>query len=318
MDMKRYALPVAISLAILAAIWGLGFLFSRTATSDHRLHVVATFFPLASLSQEIGGDSLRVTQIIPDGVEVHDYDPSAQDIAELLSADVVVMNGGGVDDWAEEVILQERSENLPVIVRFDEIVPFLKISESEEDTHGEHNDEHEGGLDPHAWLDPARMESLVREMGEAFIGQDIDNGSVYADGVLRAVQELRAFDVRMTEALEQCPHRSVFVTHDAFSYWGLRYGIDFHGISGLSPEAEPSLATLADLREEMVHTHATTVFFESPASEALAQTLASEVGISAQQLSPLEGRLAGEQDATYLELLEKNRQALLSGISCTP
>lgn len=287
---------------------------TKSATPTASIQVAATFFPLADLAREVGGDEVMVTQIVPDGVEPHDYEPSADDVAQILSADIVVMNGGGVDAWAEK-LTSDIEQAGGIVVRMSDVVPFIAGS-------GEADEEGElpSAFDPHAWLDAARMQELAKAVAEALITKDEAHAARYATRADSERTALAELDARYKKTLQSCKTNTILVTHNAFRYWGLRYNLEVEGVSGITPEAEPSVQDLANLVEKAKDLGVTTVFFESPASTALAQTLAQEIGASVDVLSPLEGRTPEEiaEGATYFTIMEHNLAALSRALACTP
>ncbi len=310
--------------ALLAGGWYLG-RGERGNTPKNQIEVVATFFPLADFAQEIGEEYVSVRQITPDGVEVHEYEPSPQDIAHFLSADVVLLNGGGLDAWAENLLPDAEAAGIKV-VRMSDVVPFLAGEEEghEEEGHEEEEEEHghghEGAQDPHAWLDSARAQEMVRAIAEALIEKDPAHAERYAHEMQKLREELAALDADFSETLRTCEQSNVLVAHDAFRYWELRYNIAIHAVAGISPEAEPSVKNMAKLIEEAKELGVTTVFFESPASTALAETIAQEIGASVDVLYTLEGRTE-EQIAAgegYTSIMRKNLHALAQALSCQP
>lgn len=288
--------------------------------TENRVQVVATFFPLADFAKTVGGSKADVMQIAPDGVEVHEYEPSPQDIATLLSADVVLINGGGVDAWAEDLIPDAEAAGVAV-VRMSDVVPFLERSaEQEEDNHEEGEDVHghESGTDPHAWLDLARAQEMVRAIGRALIAQDAKHVDEYTKNANALRKNLEELDQRFQSTLATCQSRTIFAAHDAFSYWGLRYNVDVHAVSGISPDAEPSVQDLAGIIREAKALRINTIFFESPASTALATVIASEIGAVVDVLNPLESRTQEQivSGATYLTIMEENLNALSKALTC--
>lgn len=312
----RWGVGICALLLLGVAGWFLG---SRSDTPEDsgKLVVVATFFPLADWARSVGSDEVSVMQVVPDGVEPHDYEPSPRDVEAMLSADVVLINGAGVDTWAEDVIPDAEAAGVTV-VRMSDVVPFVEIGEEEheedEEDHG-----HEGSLDPHAWLDIGRAQEMVRAIAETFIVKDEAHLATYAtnaDSLRRALAEL---DTRFSHTLASCEKDTILVAHDAFTYWELRYGIEIASVSGISPEAEPSVQELARLTEEAKEKGITTVFFESPASTAVATTIANEIGASVDVLYPLEGRTQEQitAAATYTDIMEQNLSALSRALTCT-
>jgi len=292
---------IIVTALVLAGAWYMD-TRAQTQKDSKNIQVVTTFFPLADFAKTIGGSHIDVVQITPDGVEVHEYEPSPQDVATLLSADVVLVNGGGVDAWADDLVADAESSGVTV-VRMSDIVPFI---------------ERDGVIDPHAWLDVARVQEMARAIGEVLSLRDPEHASAYANGANTFQADLAALDQRFRATLSSCQSRTIFAAHDAFSYWGLRYNVSVHAVSGISPEAEPSVQDLASMIREAKELQVTTIFFESPARTALAATIADEIGATVDVLSPLEGRTPEQiaSGATYLTLMQENLNALSRALTC--
>lgn len=300
---------ISISLAILLGVLGWLAGSSQNAQKDSdNLLVVATFFPLADWARSVGSEEVSVVQIVPDGVEPHEYEPSPRDVETMLSADVLLVNGAGVDVWAENLIKDAEGAGVTV-VRMSDVVPFIEISE----------EGHEGDFDPHAWLDIARAQEMIRAIAEAFMVEDEENIATYATHADDLRKKLGELDEKFSRTLASCESDTVLVAHDAFHYWELRYGVEMVPISGISPEADPSVQDLARLSDLARELGITTIFFESPASSAIATTIAEEVGASVDVLYPLEGRTQEQisSAATYTDIMEQNLSALSKALACT-
>ncbi len=293
-------------------------------THTEKLVVAATFFPYASIAEIIGGDAVEVKQTTPDGVEVHDYDPSPRDIAEILESDIVLMNGGGIDSWVEKIEEDIKKKEV-ALIKMSDVVSLLSAEEEgehEEDHHEEDHEDahmHEGEEDPHAWLDLVRMQEMAREIGKVMSEKDPKNSAVYEENTASLIESLGNLHEAFGKTLASCETKNVLVAHDAFRYWEERYTINVHAIAGISPEAEPSLQNMAKLIEEAEELGVNTVFFESPASSALAETIAQEIGAQVAVLSTLEGRTENQQEKgeNYLAIMQNNLASLAKGLSCT-
>ncbi len=301
---KQMRNTLLLSFAAILCVLGIGYIASHASTDrdTQKIQVVAAFFPLADFARSVGREYVQVTQIVPDGVEPHEYEPSPQDVAVLMSADILVVNGGGVDAWAEKLIPDAEAVGVAV-VRMSDVVPFI---------------ERDGVIDPHAWLDMARAQEMVRVIAEALMIKDEAHATFYASTFQKVQQDLTTLDASFADTLSSCASRTIFVAHDAFSYWAFRYNVDVHAVSGVSPESEPSVQDLAQLIHDAKELGVTTILFESAASTALATTIAEEIGASVDVLSPLEGRTSAEIAAgdTYLTLMQKNLSALSRALSC--
>ncbi|RYE74151.1 MAG: zinc ABC transporter substrate-binding protein, partial [Myxococcales bacterium] len=182
---------------------------------------------------------------------------------------------------------------------------------------GEHAHEHDhGGTDPHFWLDPTRLAKAADAFAAAMAEEDPANASSYEANAAALHEQLDTLDAEFRSGLKTCRTRAIVVSHDAFGYLGSRYDLHVVPIAGLSPDAEPSTKTLAEIRSEAEEEGVTTVFAERLASPALADTLADELGVKIGVLDPLEG-LTKDAKGDYLSIMRENLQTLRTANACS-
>lgn len=263
-------------------------------------HVVATIYPLAEFARQAGGDLVEVTTITPPGVEPHEYEPTPQDMVKLYSADLVLINGNGVDAWADKIIAPLRAKNIPVIRLNDEagMEPL------------------EG--DPHFWLDPALAQRAVTRIAT---GLPIDvTQMVPLEAQKQAyLDQLEALDQSYREGLARCERREMVTTHNAFQYLAKRYQLTTWYILGLSPEEDPSPQTIANVADEAKRKGVDTIFFETLVSPKLAETIAKEINAKTAVLNPIEGVTTEEMASgkNYLSIMRDNLTQLRAALHCT-
>lgn len=271
---------------------------SGPPVDDGRLQVVATFYPLAEFAKQVGGEDIQLTQLVPDGTEPHEYEPTAQQITLASHADVFLMNGGGVDGWADD-IAKAVNDNGGLVVNMAYEVELQ-------------------GNDPHIWLDPERAGTIVGKISMAIIGRDQAHWEDYAARTRAYTAVLESLDKSYRNELAQCSLRDIITSHDAFGYLGARYTFKVHHILGVSPEEEPSVKAITELAQLAKQLKIKTIFFETLVSPKLAQTLASEVGATAKVLNPIEGLTAEERKAgrSYVDLMLENLATLKTAMMC--
>jgi zinc transport system substrate-binding protein len=291
-------------------------------SEERRLSVVASIYPLAELTQEASQGLFTVETIVPGGTEPHDFEPTPRDIAAMLEADVLVLNGAGMDEWALKTADEARAKGAKVILMRDAIT-FLEAADHEEEHEEEegHDDEgHEdhGPLDPHFWLDPQKASAASLQIANVLGQADPENATQYLEAASSYERELLALDDEYAKGLASCGSRSAIVSHDAFNYLAARHNLVLHAIAGLSTEEEPSAKQMGALVDLARRENIGVIFFESLASPRLAQTLASELNVRVLPLNPLEG-LTAEQAASgadYLSVMRENLQNLRLGLQC--
>ncbi len=173
--------------------------------------------------------------------------------------------------------------------------------------------------DPHIWLDPVRMKSIVRRVQRALVKVDPSGRAVYARNADRFVTELDALDARYTKGLATCARKVIVTAHEAFGYLASRYGLRQEGVAGLSPDAEPDAQRLGRLADLVKRLGVTTVFTEELVSPRIADTLAREAGVKTDTLNPLEGLTDQEisRGANYVTVMDQNLVKLRRALGCT-
>ncbi|WP_040336933.1 metal ABC transporter substrate-binding protein [Candidatus Blastococcus massiliensis] len=258
--------------------------------AEGRVQVVATSYPLQYVAEQVGGDLVAVTNLTPPGGDSHGLELSPRAIATLGEADVVVHLSGGLQASVDDVVAQEEPEHL---------VDAAPLADR--------------GVDPHFWLDPARLAELADEVADEYSAVDPDHAADYEARAERLRSSLRELDEEYTEALAPCRGATLLASHEAFGYLADRYGLEQVGVAGLDPHVEVSPARLRQVADEVRDTGARTLFFEAAAGLGVAETLAAELDLGTDVLHPIE-RVA--QDDTYPELMTANLAALERGLVC--
>ena len=235
--------------------------------------VVVTYSVLGNIVEQLVGDAATVTTLIPDGQDPHEFEPSAKDIESLNNANIVVSNGLDFEEGLEETLNNVKTAGVNVFMAGDYIT-VRELSEKEHD---------HGAFDPHLWLSPAAMLEMLPELSKAIgaaIGADL---SVQLE-TLSA--ELTALDTQIQEKIGGVKCELVS-GHDEMGYFADRYGCEVIGavIPSLSTTSESSAGELADLKAE-IETHGVPAIFTGlGTSPAVAEQLASELGVKAVTLS---------------------------------
>jgi len=258
---------------ILICIIGAGFAaFSVTTPKSDKLTLVATFYPLAYLSQEIGGDQIQVTQLIPSNTEIHSWEPSASNIVAAEDADVIVYNGAGADHWMEDDVLPAFSTAKTRTVVDSTAGLQLLLG-------GEHEagEEEHGLYDPHTWISPYMAKLQAEKIYDALVQVDPQHESYYTQRWLDLESRLDQLDNDYLTGLANASKDSIFVSHAAFGYLASRYGFEQHGVIGLSADEQPSASIIANLVSEMEEHQTYVVYVDPVYSSEYAQTIQSEV-----------------------------------------
>lgn len=290
--------------------------------SDDKLNVVVTFYPLYDFALKIGGDRVHVINLVPAGVDSHDWSPKSRDISLITRADLFVYHGVGFEGWVEDVLASLSSDARVKPVKASSGIALMPLHETEEEPdehvegqHGEHHHDH-GGYDPHTWLSPNNAKVLANNIKDALIAVDPEGREVYETRYEELAQRLTNLDQQFREKLEPLARKEIVVTHRSFGYLARDYGLTLLSIMGLTPDAEPTAQDIKRIND-FIKTHQVQyIFYEQLVSDDLAAMLARDAGIETLVLHPLEGltekELAAGED--YFSLMEANLNNLLKAL----
>jgi zinc transport system substrate-binding protein len=246
--------------------------FFSTNQQTSKLQVVASCYPLAFFSQEIGGENVQVTQLAPSNTEIHTWEPSASDITATEDADIIVYNGAGLDHWMQDEMLPALS-NAKTRITVDSTsgLQLLFASENSEE------DEEHGLYDPHTWVSPYMAKLQAEKIYDALVQRDPTHESYYTENWANLKNTLEQIDTNYTARLATKQKNTIFVSHEAFGYVAYRYNFEQQGIIGLSADEQPSAATIANILN-LMEQHQTYVVYVDPIySQNYAQTLKTEL-----------------------------------------
>ena len=286
---------------------------NAAGTGGDKLEVVTAFYPLQYATEQIAGTHATVTNLTKPGAEPHDLELTPQDVAQVGEAGLVVYLHGfqpAVDDAVEQ---EAKDKSLEVGTAADLSRPAV------EEQHAEGEEAHADELknDPHFWLDPSRL----AKVGEAIAGKlaevDPDNAQAYKDNAAKLTKDLTALDSEYKQGLASCENKDLVTSHQAFGYLADRYGLTQVGISGLTPEQEPSPAKLAEVSKFVRDHQVRTIYYETLVSPTIAETVARETDAQTAVLDPLEGITDDSAAKDYPGVMRANLQALEKGQSCS-
>jgi zinc transport system substrate-binding protein len=296
------------TLLTLGAVAGCG--AQANGAADGKFSVVTAFYPLEFLSSRIGGDAVTVSNLTKPGTEPHDVELNPRQVGQVADAGLAVYLRG-FQPAVDDAIAQEAKGR-----SFDAAtaVQLLPIAEHAEEAPGEHAKE-SGGLDPHVWLDPVRFATIADKLAERLGQADPAHAADYTARAATLHAELTKLDTEFATALKTCQRRELVTSHTAFNYLAGRYHLTQVGISGISPESEPTPQRLAEVAAEARAGGTTTIFFETLVSPKVAETIAREVGAKTAVLDPLEGLTEAGTD--YFSVMRANLAALTTALGCT-
>ncbi len=232
---------------------------SRTAevpaADDSRIHIVTTTTMLADLAENIGKDRVSVQGLMGPGVDPHLYQASAGDVGKMQQADVIIYNGLHLEGKMGDVLESLRSQGKTVICIEDGIENDQLLG-TEED---------ENIFDPHIWFDVSIWKSAAAYTASELGKADPDHAGSYLENKEQYITELNELDQYIRSRIEELPEdqRVLITAHDAFRYFGRRYGFEVMGLQGLSTDAEAGTADVRNLAQFIVDHQIKAIFVES-------------------------------------------------------
>ncbi|MGI6296845.1 MAG: metal ABC transporter substrate-binding protein [Armatimonadota bacterium] len=260
MKAKLY-LAIIAAFGILACMSGCG----KPHTGQDKMMVAASIAPLYYFSQQVGGDRVKVTLLVPPGSNPHTYQIQPNQMTDLSKASVLVLNGVGLEFWADRVV--DAANNPKLIVT--DTADGLQIID-EEAGHG-----HEHG-NPHVWLDPADAIHQVEKIRDAFVKADPSHAEQYRANANRLIERLKELDADIRAEVSGFGHKSFVTFHPTWTYFAHRYGLNQAAEIEPSPGKEPSPRDISQAIKIARKLKVRAIFAEPQMSPKAAHVVAEE------------------------------------------
>ncbi|MGW0843276.1 metal ABC transporter substrate-binding protein [Streptomyces sp. NPDC002787] len=317
---RRFLIPAAATAAAALGLTTLTACGGDSAASGNtdKFDVVASFYPMAFLAEQIGGKHVNVTSLTEPGQEPHDLEISAKQTAALQESDAVLYLKGlqpSVDDAVSQSEIKTKIDaaTLTSLEEHGNEVGGHAEEHDDEPVEDEHGHE-ESGKDPHIWLDPVKYAEVAKGVGAALEKADPDHADTYKTNTEALVEKLGALNDQFENGLKNTKTKVFITTHAAFGYLAERYGLTEEAISGLDPESEPSGARVKELEKMAKADGVTTVFYETLVSDKTAKTIAADAGLKTDVLDPIEGITEKSRGKDYFSVQEANLKALRNAL----
>jgi zinc transport system substrate-binding protein len=316
---------LGMSSLLLVAACGASGSSGANGSQSGQLTIVAGFYPLQFVAERVAGSGAEVQSLTQPGAEPHDLELTPRQVARVSTADLVIYEKS-FQAAVDEAVAQSGNEN---VLDTATVVPLE--DHGVEDDHGDqadheggHEGDHEGhdhgeqtGPDPHVWLDPENMITITEAVAEKLATLDPDHRSSYQRNAEALTDELTELDRSYSAGLESCERTEFITTHAAFGYLAERYRLTQIPISGLSPEAQPSPARIAEIQQEARQHGITTIFYETLVSPDVATSIAGDLGLQTDVLDPIEGITEQSRGKDYVSVMEANLAALQKANGCS-
>lgn len=268
-----------------------------TRPNDSPLKVFTSFYPVYDFVKKIGKDKVDVSIIVPNGMEPHDFEPTAKQIIDLQKADAIFVNGMGFESWINKL-------NNVTIVDLSRDLPMEKNTQTS---------------NPHIWLDPLLVKSQAKNILKSLDSLDPQNRLYYNNNYVQFNNQLDKLNVDIISNLTDCKLRDFLSFHDAFGYFANRYGLIQHSIQGLSPETEAPPQKIRESIDLSKQLGLDVVFTEDNMDPRLSDIIAQEINGQVLTLSPIETISDEEKQMNkdYFSKMYDNLNNLKIALKCT-
>lgn len=281
---------------------------STPLAQSEKTKVVTTFLPIYLFTKAVAGDIADVKLLVPPGTEVHDYQATPDNVKAIATADVLVKNGLGLEEFLEDTVKNAQNPKLTQIDASKGIKPLNEISPVEETTKEEkdHDHEHAEG-NPHVWLDPVLAKQQVINIRDGLIAADPKNKATYEANTAAYIQELDNLNSEFQQTLQKTPNCTFVTFHDAFPYLAQRYQLKQVAVVEI-PEDQLSPQDVQNAVNVVKKYKVKALFSEPGVDNKLLTTLSKDLKLTLRTLDSLE---AGQTDPQYyFQAMKANLQAL--------
>jgi zinc/manganese transport system substrate-binding protein len=272
---------------IIPAIIAMALVFTASCQktkTESKPSIVVTYSILGSVVKELANGNADVIVTIPNGLDLHEWEPSARDIENINNASLVICNGLGLEAGMERYLKTAEENGVKIFTASDHIA--VRHVQSHEGAHEDGHHHHEGASDPHLWTDPVTMKAVV----EALI--PVLKIELGIDASIRArelVGRLDDLDRQIANILSLIPaeDRKIVTGHESMGYFSQRYGFNMIGVivPGLSSQASVSASDLSNLKRAIQDNGVQTIFTEQGTSPAIAGAVSDETGVKVVELN---------------------------------
>ncbi len=319
--MKKRIIPLLLALALVLTGCGGG---SSTDTDNARLRVVTTTYPIylfaSALTRDVDG---VVVERLDTGSTscLHDYTLSVNDMKKLAHAQVIALNGAGLEDFMDDALATSEA----AVIDCDEGVDLLPALtshdvEGDHDHDGHDHDGHDhGDIDPHYWMDPRRAVQMVENLAGGLSQADPDHADDYAQAAQRCAQQLSGWAEELDGLFADARRRGVDIPglitfHDGFQYFAAAYDLPL--LASIEEEAgsEASAKEIVEITDLVKEKGIPVIFTEVNGSDATAQAIHRETGCAVAQLTMV---MDGPDDqlVNYYNALLANAKAVIDGFA---
>ncbi|BAY79058.1 periplasmic solute binding protein (plasmid) [Nostoc linckia NIES-25] len=283
---------------------------STPTAQPRKTKVVTTFLPIYLFTKAVAGNVADVEILVPPGTEVHEYQATPENVKAIATANVLVKNGLGLEEFLSDTVKNAQNSKLIEIDASKDIKPSNEISPVEKTAKSEEDRDHEHGKgNPHVWLDPVLAKQQVSNIRDGLIAADPGNQAIYEANAAAYIKELETLNSEFQETLQKTPNCTFVTFHDAFPYLAKRYKLKQVAVVEI-PEDQLSPIDVQNAIDAVKKYKVKALFSEPGVDNKLLTSLSKDLKLNLRTLDSLE---AGETNPQYyLQAMKANLQTLES------
>lgn len=325
--MKRYIVIILAMMAVfcMAACGGI----SEFNKEDGKIKIVTTIFPEYDWIKAVMGDKAEgadITLLLDNGVDLHSYQPTAEDILKISTCDMFIYVGGESDEWVEDALATAQNKDICVINLMEVLGENVKEEETVEGMQEEKEHDHEDGdkeYDEHVWLSLKNAGTLVEAIADGLTKIDQSNAQTYKANADSYISELKQLDEEYAETVDKAPIKTIlFGDRFPFRYMADDYGIRYYAaFVGCSAETEASFETISFLARKADELDLPAVITIEGSDKKLAETIVKNTASENMKILTMDSmQAATSKDAgegiTYISIMKKNLEVLREALKC--
>ena len=260
---------------------------NNSTESNNKLTIVTSFYPMYI-------STLNIVKDIPN-VEVlnmktsqtgclHDYSLSTKDLKTLSNADILIINGAGMESFLDDVI--DEYSDLKII-EASKGIDLIEDTEHDDHTEDHDHEDHDHDVNPHVWVSISKNIEEVSNIAEELSSLDPNHANEYQDNANEYIAKLENLKTEMHSTLDNIAHKDIITFHEAFPYFAVEFGLNIVGVIEIEPDSEPSAKEVENIISIINEKNIKALFTEPQYSSKIADTIAKETGASIYTLDPI-------------------------------
>jgi len=306
-----------ISVILIAVICALALCSCNGNTVENNdMSIVCTTFPQYDYLKNIIGSEDHLTLLVDDGGDLHSYEPTAQDIIKISTADLFVYVGGNSDKWVEATLKSANNSEL-IIISLTELVETYEeeyVAGMEHEHHNEH-----AAIDEHIWLSLRNASKITQALCDAVCEIDKENEQKYKTNAEEYISQLNVLDKEYTDVIKSAKRNTLlFADRFPFRYLVEDYGIEYYAaFAGCSSESEASFQTMAFLIDKTNELKLPVVLTIDGSDGSLAKTVCEETGAKSSELDSCQSVSSEDikNGTSYINIMKNNLEVLKGALN---